>query len=138
MKGLNQLIRLHRWRLDEKRQKVAELERLSEGLHQNLTDLASEVASEQQVAGERPEQAITYGAYAAAVIDRRERLATSLKDLENAMATALDEVSEAFREFKKYDLIKTRNERIARQREDRQQQADLDEAGLNQFRRNRT
>ncbi len=138
MKGLAQLIRLHRWKLDEKRQKVSELENFREHLRQKLSDLVSEISSEQQVAAARPEEAITYGGYAIAVIDRREKLNASLKGLESAMDTALEEVSEAFREFKKYDLIQTRNERLARKREDRQQQADMDEAGLNIFRRKRT
>ena len=138
MKGLAQLIRLHRWRLDEKRQKVAELETFREGLQQKLRDLASEITSEQEVAGARPEEAITYGGYAIAAIDRREKLNASLKELESAMTLLLEEVSDAFREFKKYDLIQTRNERLARKREDRQQQADMDEAGLNVFRRKRT
>ncbi len=138
MKGLAQLIRLHRWKLNEKRQKVAELELLREGFQQKLRELESEVAREQKVAGARPEQAITYGSYATAVIDRREKLNTSLKGLESTMAMLLDEVSEAFREFKKFDLIQTRNERLARKLEDRQQQADMDEAGLNIFRRKRT
>ena len=137
MKGLAQLIRLHRWKLDEKRQKVGELELLREAFQQKLRDLESEVAREQKVAGARPEEAITYGGYATAVIDRREKLNASLKELESAMAMLLEEVSEAFREYKKYDLIQTRNERLARKREDRQQQADMDEAGLNVFRRQR-
>lgn len=137
MKGLAQLIRLHRWRLNEKRQKVAELELLREGFQQKLRDLESEVAREQKVAGAQPEQAITYGSYATAVIDRREKLNASLKELESAMAILLEQVSEAFREYKKYDLIQTRNERLARKLEDRQQQGEMDEAGLNVFRRHR-
>lgn len=138
MKGLAQLLRLHRWKLNEKRQKVAELEHFREGLQQKLRDLESELAKEQKVAGARPEDAFTYGSYATAVIDRREKLNTSLKELEPAMEMLLEEVSEAFREFKKYDLIQTRNERLARKLEDRKQQAEMDEAGLNIFRRQRT
>lgn len=138
MKGLAQLLRLHRWKLNEKRQKVAELEHFREGLQQKLRDLESELAKEQKVAGARPEDAITYGSYATAVIDRREKLNTSLKELKPAMEMLLEEVSEAFREFKKYDLIQTRNERLARKLEDRKQQAEMDEAGLNIFRRQRT
>ncbi len=138
MKGLAQLIRLHRYKLDEKRMKVAELECLRENFQAKLRELEAEVASEQRLAAAKPEEAITYGAYVTAVIDRREKLNASLKGLESAMATALEEVSEAFREFKKYDLIQTRNERLARKLEDRQQQADMDEAGLNLFRRQRT
>lgn len=138
MRGLAQLIRLHRWKLNEKRMKVAELECLRENFQTKLRELESEVTSEQQAAAAHPEEAFTYGGYATAVIDRREKLNASLKGLEGAMATALEEVSEAFREFKKYDLIRTRNERLARKLEDRRQQADMDEAGLNLYRRQRT
>lgn len=135
MKGLEGLIRLHRWRLDEKRQVLAELERLAARLREQLAHLDREVAEEQQVAANSPEAMAAYGQYAKGVIERRAKLTQSLGETEERMRAALEEVAHAFRELKKYDLVKARRDRVAQEKEKRQQQAVLDELGLVLFRR---
>lgn len=135
MKGLDSLIRLHEWRLDEKRRKVGELERLAQRLHDQLAALEVELRAEQEVASSDPLAATEYGGYAGGVIARRTRLQQSLKDVEIEMSRALDEVAEAFREFKKLDIIRARDRERAEWRERRIQQNELDEAGLGVFRR---
>lgn len=135
MKGIDGLIRLHRWRLDEKRLVLAEIERLAARLRQELGDLEQEVASEQKVAGGSPEAMATYGHYAVAVIDRRATLTRSLAEAEEQARIALEAVSAAFRELKKYELVKARRERTEEDKERRRQQAVLDELGLSLYRR---
>jgi flagellar export protein FliJ len=129
------LIRLHKWRLDEKRQVLAELERLASRLRQELIDLELEVADEQQVAAASPDAMSAYGPYATAVIARRAKMNQSLAEVEQRMQGALEEVSLAFRELKKYELVHARRHRAAQEQENRQQQAVLDELGLSLFRR---
>ena len=135
MKGLEGLIRLHKWRLDEKRQVLAELERLAARLRQELLDLEREVAEEQKVAAASPEAMAGYGPYATAVIARRAKLTQSLTEVEQRMRGALDEVTQAFRELKKYEMVKARRDKTAQEQEKRQQQAVLDELGLTLYRR---
>lgn len=135
MKGLDGLIRLHKWKLDEKRQVLAELERLAARLRQELLDLEREVAEEQKVAKSSPEAMATYGQYANAVIARRNKLTQSQSEVEQRMRGALDEVTQAFRELKKYELVKARRDKTAQETEKRQQQAVLDELGLTLYRR---
>lgn len=135
MKGLDGLIRLHKWKLDEKRQVLAELERLAARLRQELLDLEREVAEEQKVAKSSPEAMVTYGQYANAVIARRNTLTQSQSEVEQRMRGALDEVTQAFRELKKYELVKARRDKTAQETEKRQQQAVLDELGLTLYRR---
>jgi flagellar FliJ protein len=135
MKGLEGLIRLHRWKLDEKRLVLAELERLAARLRQELIDLETEVADEQKIAATSTEAMATYGNYAAAVIARRAKLNQSLSEIEERMRAALEEVTAAFRELKKYELVKARRDKNAEQQEKRQQQAVLDELGLVLYRR---
>jgi flagellar FliJ protein len=135
MKGLEGLVRLHRWKLDEKRQILAELERLAARLRQELIDLETEVVDEQKIAAASTEAMATYGHYAAAVIARRAKLNQSLSEIEERMRAALEEVTAAFRELKKYELVKARREKNAEQQEKRQQQAVLDELGLVLYRR---
>jgi flagellar biosynthesis chaperone FliJ len=50
---------------------------------------------------------------------------------------ASDEVAEAFRELKKFDVVKSRELRLAEERTRRREQATLDEIGLTLYRRNK-
>jgi flagellar export protein FliJ len=135
MKGLDSLLRLHEWKLDEKRRKVSDLETLAHRLHDQLAALEKEMRAEQKVAASDVLAGASYGNYAGAVIRRREKLVTSLAGVEAEMSHALDEVAAAFREFKKYDMIRERNRVRAEHREKRLAQQELDEAGLGIFRR---
>lgn len=135
MKGLDNLIRLHRWQLDERRRNLVELERLAQRLGQEIRDLEEEIRSEQQVAAASTDAAMTYGDYARAAVGRRERLESSLAELASQRVVAKEEVAEAYRELKKYELVKVRNQRLADKRRQRHEQLALDEAGLNQYRR---
>lgn len=136
MKSMDSLIRLRKWELDEKRRKVSELERLAQRLHDQLAGLDAELVTEQRIAAADPLAAGSYGGYANAVIERRERLLRSLKDVEVEMGRALDEVAEAFQEFKKLDTIRDRERERQEWRARRLQQVELDAAGLDVFRRN--
>lgn len=135
MKGLDNLIRLHRWQLNEKRRHLVELERLTQRLAAQIRELEVEIGNEQRVAGSSTEAAMTYGDYARAAIGRREKLDASLAELQSQRVVAKEEVAEAYRELKKYELVKVRNQRLANKRRQRQEQQVLDEVGLNQFRR---
>lgn len=136
MKSMDSLIRLRKWTLDEKRRKVSELEKLAQRLNDQLAGLAKELEAEQRVAAGDPLAAGSYGGYANAVIERRERLLRSLKEVEVEMGRALNEVADAFQEFKKLDTIRNRDRERQEWRARRLQQAELDAAGLDVFRRN--
>lgn len=135
MKGLDGLIRLHEWKLDEKRRKVADLERLAARLHGQINDLEDEIKAEQGISASQPAIAYSYGNYASAAIDRRNRLRKSLEEIESEMTVALEEVASAFREFKKFDLIRARNMQRENTRRLRAEQADMNEVGLTLYRR---
>lgn len=138
MKGIDSIIRLHEWQLDEKRRKVADLERLAQRLHSQMSDLETEIRVEQKIASEDPLLGGAYGNYACAVMRRREKLLKSLGRIEFEMTRAQEEVAAAFQEFKKFDLIRNRNRERAAAEAKRVQQIELDEAGLGVFRRHQT
>ena len=135
MKNLDNLIRLHQWRLDEKRRVVTELETLIGRLNAEIEQLEKNLKAEQQVASRNTEAATGYGGYASAVIARREKLRKSLEGLEAEMVQATDDVAAAFQEFKRFDLLRARNQEKAQKEKKRIQQAEIDEAGLNVYRR---
>jgi hypothetical protein len=76
--GLPSLIRLHRWRVDEQRRRLAELIRRSDDLYGEAQRLEREIADEQARSRTDPLEAGTaYAAYARAAIERRTRTAAT-------------------------------------------------------------
>jgi flagellar export protein FliJ len=138
MKAIDGLIRLHRWKLDEKRLKLSELERLVDGLREEIRRLGETVSQESLVAAGSNEAQFGFGAYAAEAVERRRRLEQSLAEAEGQMQAAADEVADAFRELKKFDVVKSREIRLAEERTRRREQSDLDEIGISMFRRSRS
>jgi flagellar FliJ protein len=135
MKAIDGLIRLHRWKLDEKRLKLSELERLVAHLQDEVRKLDEMVVEERAIAAGSAEAGYAYGSFAAEAIERRRRIQQSLAEAEAQMQSAHDEVAEAFRELKKFDIVKSRDLRAADDRDRRREQAALDEIGLSVFRR---
>ena len=138
MNSLDNLVRLHQWRLDERRQKVAELEGLASRIRMDIGQLEESLKIEQGVAGRNQEAVTGYGNYALAVVARREKLLQSMADLESEMVLAVEDVAMAFQEFKKFDLVRSRNREKAELKRKRAEQMAIDEAGINQFRRANT
>jgi hypothetical protein len=79
-KSLGGLIRLHEWNVDQKRRKLGELLGLVADLEAQAISLEDEVKSEQRAAAASPEVAgLLYGNYAMGVIERRRRIAESIR-----------------------------------------------------------
>jgi flagellar FliJ protein len=129
VKGLPNLIRLHRWRLDEKRRHLAELERLAAELRAQGVRLEEELRSEQKSAGASPEAGFAYGNYARAVIARRAKLAASLAEVQSRIEPAADDVSESFRELKRLEIAQEHREKAARDHAAKLERLALDELG---------
>ena len=135
MKGLPNLIRLHRWRLDEKRRTLVELERLASELDEQERRLGAELAREQVAASASSEARRTYGAYAKSVVERRGKIAESKAEVMTQIEQATAAVHDAFQELKRYEIALEARERAARERAGRLEQAVLDDLGLQVFRR---
>jgi flagellar protein FliJ len=137
MKGMATLVRLAKFRLDEARRQLAELERLREHLHKSLDKLANELAQEQQAAGRSGEAFNGYAAYARAAMGRRATIEQSIADLAPSLTEAEEAVTSAFQEMKRYELAEEHRQRRADEKRRRREQAALDETGLTRFQRAR-
>lgn len=130
------LIRLHEFRVDEQRRKLGELLRMLEDLEKQAQRLEVELVDEQQIAARTPgETDLTYGAYANAVIERRERIAASIAEAEEYVAQARDELADEYQDLKKYEIAQENRDRRAALAEARREQGLLDELGLQSHRR---
>jgi dsDNA-specific endonuclease/ATPase MutS2 len=109
MKSLDSVIRFQEWKLEEKRRKVSDLERLAQSLHDKIARLDLEMRAEQKAASENLLVANAYDNYANEILHRRQKLLRSLADIEVEMTKAMNEVAAAYGEFKKLDLMRNRD-----------------------------
>lgn len=130
MTALTQLVRLQRWTLDEKRQKLAGLESLAARLRQDLAEIDSSLEAEKPRAGDDVEAAKAMTNYAAAMAERRRTFQQSIAEVEAEIDAARSEIEAVFQELKRYELgLRHHEEREAKKRA-RREQASLDEIGL--------
>jgi flagellar export protein FliJ len=135
VKGLDALIRLRKWQLDEKRRQVAGLEQLADRLRRERQQLIDEFEAEKGTAARAPEAALTFGAYAEAVAVRRQKLETSLAQVLARLKEARDELTHAFQEVKQYEIAQANRQRRANEIRRRAEREAFDEIGINQYRR---
>jgi len=134
MKTLQSLIRLHTWQLEEKRRTLAALEALRADFVDKTRQLETDLVDEQRTASQSPEYAVTYGAYANAVILRRKNLSASIAETDEQIDAARAEVEEAYREMRKYEIAEERLQKRAAAEQNRIEQAEMDEIASSQFR----
>lgn len=134
MRGVDGMIRLSKWRLDEKRRELRGLEDMLAGLVGQLAALGQELEAE-QAAAKRDNVISLYGSYAKSVIGRRENLERSIAETEVAVEEKKDEVSAAFQDLKRYEIAAERAARREAEEYERRDQAALDEVALTMHRR---
>ena len=135
MRNRESLIRLHRFQVDEKRRKLAELELMVQEFRTRERELEAQVEAEQKKAGISDVAHFAYPMFAKSVIRRRENILTSIEDIERQLDAAKEELSDAFRELKKYEIIEDNRKRKVRREVMRTEQAQLDEVALGIHRR---
>jgi flagellar export protein FliJ len=135
MSNRETLIRLHRFQVDVKRRKLAELELMAQEFRARERELEAQVLAEQKKAGISDVAHFAYPMFAKSVIRRRQNILASIEDIERQLDAAKDELAAAFRELKKYELLEDSRKRKHRKEVMRVEQAELDEVALGIHRR---
>lgn len=135
MKGVDALIRLWKWRLDERRRIVVDLEIMRAGFERQIDALDIELEQERKVATQHYEASFGFTSYRKMNRERRANLEMSREEVIDRIAAAQEEVKAAFREQKKYELVLENWEKRERLKQEKREQAEMDEAGLQGFRR---
>ena len=135
MSGLDQLIRLQRWTLDEKRRQASDLELLIERLIQDIIKLDEQVEREIEASRADLELQRALPGFRNAMKSRRERLDKSLVDLRGELEKLREQITGAFSDLKKTEQTVKNREQRQRLAERRKDQAISDEVGLQQHRR---
>ena len=135
MSGLDQMLRLQKWTLDEKRRQATDLEALIERLRGDVRRLDEEVANEVEAARNDIELSRVLPDYKRMMAERRERIEKSITDLTAELEKLRDQIMESFAELKKTEQTianRQQRQRIAQRRRDQNR---ADEVGLQLHRR---
>ncbi len=135
MSTLDTLIRLNRWKLDERRRQLGELERLFERLGSEAVRLEEELTREQRIAGASQEAGYAYAGYARDLTARRQKLAASISEVEGQLIVAREALAESFGEVKRYEIAAANRQKRDRAMVERRQRIVQDEVALQVYRR---
>lgn len=130
MSSLATVIRLHKWQLDEKRRALAELQNLADRLHGEAQRLEEEIRREQALATADFEASFAYAGYAKRAMDRRQRIAESIRQVEVQIAAATEAMAEAFQELKRFELAEEERQKREKEKQRRKENAMLDETAV--------
>jgi len=135
MKGLTNLIRVHKWKLDEKRRELADMEALRDEFARQLNQLASAHTREQQIAAEHPEVNFSYANFATASRQQQENIQQSIAEIENNIDLLNDDVADCFQELKKYEIVLDMREKKKKVARDKAEQIEMDDLAIDIYRR---
>lgn len=135
MSGLDQMLRLQKWTLDEKRRQATDLEALIERLRSDIRRLDDEVANEVETARNDIELSRVLPDYKRMMAERRERIEKSIADLTQELGKLRDQIMESFAELKKTEQTIINRQQRQRVAQRRREQARADEVGLQLHRR---
>ena len=118
MKSRETLIRLKKFRIDDRRRRVAQIESMISEFERISSDLERDIKIEQDRSGIHDPGHFAYPTYARAAIQRRDNLKRSADDLKIQLEDAKASLSEAFEEMKKVELLDERDQMRERVEED--------------------
>ncbi|OUR75774.1 hypothetical protein A9Q83_16745 [Alphaproteobacteria bacterium 46_93_T64] len=135
MKGMGTLIRVQKWKLDEKRRVISDMENLLASFRTQLDKLNHEQVREQEIAAKDPDAGFIYANYAEAAKLRRENLLNSIADSEKRIEVEREEMSEVFQELKKYEISEETRLRLLKELREKRDQEEMDGFSIEMHRR---
>jgi flagellar protein FliJ len=103
------LLKLRRFEVNERRQKVADIEMMIADFRRMAEDLDHQIKVEQDASGVHDVNHFAYPTYAKAAITRRDNLRSSVAGLEAKLEEAKSQLGEALEELKKSELAEERS-----------------------------
>ncbi|MFO1129633.1 MAG: flagellar FliJ family protein [Rhodospirillales bacterium] len=125
---LTNLIRLHRWRVDEYRRAVTDAGRRVEHLTAALAAVEEGFRREQEKLHMENADPFGYGIYVEHIRMRRRDIRVALAAAEHEMADLRRQLADAYRECRKFELVKAERDRVGAAAASRREQRRIDEA----------
>lgn len=135
MKSRESLVRLKKFRVEEERRKVAQIEAMIAEFERMAGDLEREIRTEQERAGIHDPEHFAYPTYAKAAVGRRENLKRSADELRIQLEDAKLALADALDELKKVELLGERDHARERGAEHPPGPVELDRIALLRSRR---
>jgi len=108
MKSRESLIRLKRFRVEEKRRQVAQIESMIAEFERMAAELEAQITAEQERSGIKDVSHFAYPTFAKAAMQRRDNLVASAEELKEQLAAANAEFAEASEELEKIEALAER------------------------------
>lgn len=105
MRSKDSVLRLHRFRYDEKRRQVAEIELMIAEFQRKHEDLDQQVRAEEGRTGVSDPGHFNYSLTAKAIRTRRDNLVKSIDDLKQQLADSTGQLEEVTSELQKAELL---------------------------------
>lgn len=137
MSSLENLVRVHQWILDEKRQRLLGLQQLRDRMGGDLEVLDEQLAAEREAAGRTMDGALAFQTIIPAIEERRDKLCNTIANLDKELDAARDEVGDAFQELRKYVSAQELQQRQEVEQRRRREKLPFDETGVGLYRRSR-
>ena len=135
-KTLDTLVRISRFDVDEKQRELQALLAREDAIKADIRSLDEEMRREADFSREHGEgSGSDYGRYIIRIREKRAALTEKLADLQPEIEAARDRLADAFAEQKKYEIARDNREAEARAEEDRREDQEMDELGLNGYRK---
>lgn len=115
MKSRENLVRLKRFQVNEKRRQMAQLDMMMAEFDRMATELDLQIAAEEKKAGITDISHFAYPTFAKAARQRRDNLKNSQADLAQQKSTAQAQLSEAEIELERAEMLESRDARGARE-----------------------
>ena len=109
MKSRDTMVQLVRFKTEEKRKKVADLETMIRDFEGMAVDLDRQIEAEHERTGIRDEGHFSYSTFAKAAAQRRANLRASVDDLKRRLDAAREELTGAQSDLKKAEQIGDRD-----------------------------
>lgn len=109
MKSNDTLLKLRRFEVNEKQQKIADIEMMIVDFKRMADDLSHQIRVEEESCNVRDVNHYAYPTYAKAARQRRDNLTASIGDLEAKLVEARAELVESHEELKKSELVEERS-----------------------------
>ncbi len=137
MTGLSNLVRVHQWILEEKQQRLSQLQQLLERFTNDLEVLELNLEDERREASRTLDGALAFQTFIVPALERRMKLRQSIENLQGEVDIARDEVGAGLQELKKYELAQANQARHEAAHNRRREQIALDDLGIGLYRRGR-
>jgi len=138
MAELDSLIRVRKHVVEQKQKFLAELYRQAEELQGQKSTMLTQLDEERKTVKEMGVEMLSYfGPYAEAVRTRVEEIDEAMQTLNTRIDIAREDMRNAFAEMKKIELTKEARDAEQEAEINKKESAELDEIGIEGFRRNR-